>query len=451
MRRPPRSTPDRSAVAPLLVCLALGAGIAACGDEPSAPPPPVDQGVTAGNISVVLERSGEGDDADGVTVSLWAGSLLAAKPARLGDSISFGKLSAGTYTVSVTGLDPLCRGESADVIRVEAQDNVLRLASECAGRFLYEKTFSDTRVILYYVGPDSRLRTLSLAGRHHVRDMSPDGETALVEQWNREACGVRVRAGLAPLEGGLVLLEQNVRRPVTEGAVWSPRGDLVAAREGGVASCGDSDDKAIVLFDAKTGRAAHLVADGAARALGPSLAWSPDGSRLAYVSANLILAYDVDVGTLLQLHAAATASRPVDLSWSPNGRFLLFRPDPAADYRILDLSDGSTRSVPVPGAARGAWHPTGNLLALEGSGPEGVFVVNVGDGSVTPATATPVSQAGHPSWNAAGDRLLLTGARASGARAVFVVDWPGRTVWPVLEGDASGPERARWTRGRHVP
>ncbi|HKJ01365.1 MAG TPA: WD40 repeat domain-containing protein [Longimicrobiales bacterium] len=422
-------------------------GLAACGDSGTPPLLPGDPDLAGGSITVILERQGEGDDADGVTVSLWAGSLVAVKSARLGDTVSFGPVPAGVYTVSLAGLDPLCRGDAADVVDVSAQSNLLRLHTECAGRILYEEEFSDTNVAVLYVGADSRLRTLALTGRRHVRGTSPDGERALVEEWQTADCGVRVHTSIASLAGGVVPLQADPRRPVTAGAAWSPTGSFVAGREEGSPACGDGDGRAVVLFDPATGARARTVAEGVTEVLGPDVAWSPDGVRLAYVSANVILAYDVITGGLFQLYAAGAAERPQELAWAPSGRFLLFRPTPQASLRLLDLSDGTVTQVPVPGAAAAAWHPAGDLIAMEGTDPGGVFVFDVRDRSVTAASAEPIQDAAHPSWNRSGDRLLVTGRAPSGARALYVVDWPERSVWRVLEGDAGGPQRARWTRG----
>lgn len=400
-----------------------------------------------GSLTVILGHDGEGNDADGVTVSLWAGSLVSEKAASLGDTISFGQLPVGAYTVSLTGLDPLCRGVVADVVDVRARSNSLGLQTECAGRMLYEKEYSETRVAIMYVDADSRLRTLPLTGRQHVRGTSPDGERALVEEWQTDACGTRVHTSIATLDGGVVTLQRNPRRPVSAGSTWSPAGHFIAGREEGTPECGGTDDRAIVLYDPTTGAVARTVADGVGRLLGPDLAWSHDGGSLAYAIANVIRSYHVGTGYLYQLYAGATAERPQEMAWGPSGRYLLFRPGPQAPLRILDLTDGSVMDVGVAGATAAAWHPSGNLVAVEGTDPGGVFVFDVRDRSVTPATSTPVEDAGHPSWNKEGDRLLLSGRSASGARALYVVDWPERSAWQILVGDAGGPMRGRWSRG----
>lgn len=419
----------------------------ACGGGETPPILPTGPTPVTGRLSVILDKRGEGDDADGVTVSLWAGSLVATRPAQLGDTVAFGEVSVGAYTVSVAGLDPMCRGDIADVVDVKAQPNVLRLQTECAGRILYEKEFSATRVAVLYVGADSRLRTLSLPGLQRVRDLSPDGERALVEEWQSATCGTRIHTAVVTLEGGVVPLQQNPRRPVTVGATWSPAGDLIAGREEGTPACGDSDGRAIVLYSPATGAVTRTVVDATAQTLGPDVAWTPDGTRLTYVNGSTVLAYSVVSGALAQLYTAADGERPQDLSWAPGGRYLLFRPTPQAGLRMLDVSNGSVTDVPVPGATAAAWHPSGNLVAVEGTGAGGVFVFDVRDRSVTAAAADAVAEAHHPSWNVDGDRLLLSGRSSSGARALFVVDWPARSVWRVLEGDVGGPLRARWTRG----
>jgi len=135
------------------------------------------------------------------------------------------------------------------------------------------------------------------------------------------------------------------------------------------------------------------LATGAARLLRGGIvepAWSPGGSRIAYVRARLTTqgrepAYRqsvvvADSDTANRRTIATNASGP---AWSPSGRFLAFS-GPRLGNLIRSRADGSGRRSLLPRPQRGnwvgdvahiAWSPSRRHIAFTG------FALNTGDGA----------------------------------------------------------------------
>lgn len=105
-------------------------------------------------------------------------------------------------------------------------------------------------------------------------------------------------------------------------------------------------------------------------------AWRPDGIWLAWVqtgpdAASEIWMQDLGTGRRLLLHRMAAGKHAAQLAWSPDGTRLAFsRGDafsgnPAFELLLLDVRDGAVRTL-VSDATRSSvapdWHPTGDRL-----------------------------------------------------------------------------------------
>ncbi|HWE64391.1 MAG TPA: WD40 repeat domain-containing protein [Chloroflexota bacterium] len=103
------------------------------------------------------------------------------------------------------------------------------------------------------------------------------------------------------------------------GAAWSPSGAQIA-----IANIGGN----VSVFDVATGHVVRTIS--AAQHGASTMAWAPDGRRLAVGGNNSLAIYDTRSGTVLRRQAApgdaqgavATGNQVVGLAWSPDGRRL---------------------------------------------------------------------------------------------------------------------------------
>ena len=103
---------------------------------------------------------------------------------------------------------------------------------------------------------------------------------------------------------------------------WSPAGDQIAfIRQGDVWTVGPDGS-----------REAKIATDGSVE----TLAWSRDGSRLAFSADSYLGIIDTD-GTNL---SRVSNIRPGPLSWSPNGQTLAYAPGMGARIRVMSLTPG---------------------------------------------------------------------------------------------------------------
>jgi Tol biopolymer transport system component len=154
-----------------------------------------------------------------------------------------------------------------------------------------------------------------------------------------------------------------------------------------------------------------------------SVAWAPDGRRLAFTLAELggrsvgLHILDVATGRDLEIPALPAGGRSVAQAGAVLPRFV------AEEKRVL----GCTFPTDV------AWAPDGIRLAYScelPTGRSGIFVISA-DGSHRVAVPTGVANAVEPTWSADGSRIAFATAPVTGsgqdgtASDVYVVDLDG--------------------------
>lgn len=127
-------------------------------------------------------------------------------------------------------------------------------------------------------------------------------------------------------------------------------------------------------------------------------AWSPDGNRLAFISAFQLRVMNVDGSASQQLYTDDVMFDPHMPVWSPDGQWIAFtgigsgtfsrgvylaRPDGTELRRLVDLQ--------FTGYAHLAWSPDGTRLVYEEHIQNGaeLFTVTLATGAVTRVTDTP--------------------------------------------------------------
>jgi Tol biopolymer transport system component len=237
---------------------------------------------------------------------------------------------------------------------------------------------------------------------------------------------------------------------------WSPDGTKIAFVLGPPehlgAYAGDGD---IYLMNADGTRLIRLT-EGL-RAAGP--AWSPDGTRIVFTQ---------DQGTsLLVMNADGTGARELrpdgeayppyqSPAWSPDGARIAFQasPAPRAETNSVYVANvdgtGTTRLTHGGSDGTPAWSPDGSALAYAGA--DGIYLLEVSTGSEHRLTdcrfREDCGRDSHPSWSSDGSRIAF--ARQDGAGTtvqVFVMNADGSG----LQQLTSGPEWNTSPRWQPVP
>jgi serine/threonine-protein kinase len=173
---------------------------------------------------------------------------------------------------------------------------------------------------------------------------------------------------------------------------------------------------------------------------------SPDGSRLAVVSASDIWVYEWQRETMRRLTHGMAATTPV---WTPDGRYIVFR---APGGIFATRSDGSTNPQPLTQGKNpqfpASFSPDGKWLSFTELNPQGVYGIwtapvdsagaGLRDGKPQPFVQTALEMRG-PRFSPDG-RWLAYSSHESGADEVYVRAFPDRGgKWQISNGGGMYP------------
>jgi dipeptidyl aminopeptidase/acylaminoacyl peptidase len=195
-----------------------------------------------------------------------------------------------------------------------------------------------------------------------------------------------------------------------------------------------------VSRSAVVGGGIYVIGDGRTRLIAPGAveaSWSPDGRRLAYVSAGAGDAADVFVSDADGTHAGRiTRTSGVDEAsprWSPDGMRLVFE---RAGRIVVAKADGSRERVLAVGLLP-AWSPRGQRMAFERDGD--LFLVRSSGGKPRRLMTTAGTQTA-PAWSPDGRRLAYV-SDETGVSDIRVLDvrTGAGTVVTADEADDAAP------------
>ena len=166
------------------------------------------------------------------------------------------------------------------------------------------------------------------------------------------------------------------------------------------------------------------------------LAWSPDGSRIAFASDGSVDVLDVESGDMQRLVRCPECYRgddgSADPAWSPEGSQIAFGTNGSLDVVNADGSGRVSIADEVDDVQHPAWSPDGSSIAFSAS--DGIYVVGA-DGSGLARLVSQLAdtrQLGAPVWSPDGTHIAYM-------QAAQVRTYPREaTVW-IMNADGTDP------------
>jgi dipeptidyl aminopeptidase/acylaminoacyl peptidase len=233
-------------------------------------------------------------------------------------------------------------------------------------------------------------------------------------------CGVTADARSASGGNGLIAYERTVG---TVGVVEAFDPATGASRDlvSGGQPAWSPDGSKLAFVQAETVYVANADGTGAqAIGAGSWPSWSPDGTRLAVARYDGVAAPQRPQGTL-QLNVidlATLAESPLSSgsedvlvpAWSPDGTTIAYATATGLD--VFDTADSTTRELPVPRPPNGgaSWSPDGKELAFLASNGQ-VWIASADGSGARQVTYTLIGPHGldeRPAWSPDGTRIAWT-------------------------------------------
>lgn len=218
---------------------------------------------------------------------------------------------------------------------------------------------------------------------------------------------------------------------------WAPDGQRLAFTLGCV-GCGPNARPGVYVAVPANGSQRRIQAGFAS-----DPAWSPHGSRLAYVSLGPSsnsqgLIYVVNAnGSSPRLISTGTGGMDSSPSWSPAGTRLAFaaRQGGRSDVFVIRL-DGTHRLMIAKNASAPVWSPNGKRIAVSACG--GIKLITPSGKDVTPLNGHPkcpsIGVAGKPIWSPDGRQIAIKKAKDG----IYTMDVNGTHLTKVTSDTGGG-------------
>jgi TolB protein len=331
-------------------------------------------------------------------------------------------------------------------------------------------------------------------GQHYfVYVMDPDGSNQIklgeigilrpeCLQWSPD--GKRIAFGTCGLKSNKICIANadgknllEVGPPVSEDCVisalsWSPDGGEIAVaglRWQPPPEFPPSPTMEIYVINVESDEARQLT--NAPDTEKHEVAWSPDGTQIAFISINrdspeYCGVYVIDAGGSNQ---RLLVSPPKDhglgqISWSPDGKKLMYVSSVVAgeiesyygEIYVVDVEDGTTinlTNTPDIDDRDPAWSPDGKKIAFSsgGLGPNQIHIMDVDGSNVVKLTHEALG-CSQPSWSPDGKKIVFSagkvhrpGGGEKGWYSLFIVDVDSREVVDLIATGLGDYEFPVWS------
>jgi tricorn protease len=281
-------------------------------------------------------------------------------PMWIGNTIYFNSDRDGTfnlyaYDIPSAKVTPLTTGRTWDV-RWPSSDHQGRIVYELNGELQVLDVKTGRSTALAISVPDDGLwkrpSRIAAAGQIEDWDLSPKGERALFT--------ARGDIFTVPIEKGPVRNLTHSPGAHDKMAAWSPDGSKIA-----FLSDKSGEEELWVVAQDGSSAPEQLTRGGHAQRYAP--AWAPDGKRIAFADKDgKLYVFTMDDRKLSQV-AAATRGQIRDYVWSPRGNYLAWSansPNNLSALYVWAARDNQIRKVTddLFNSYNPAWDPDGNYL-----------------------------------------------------------------------------------------
>jgi dipeptidyl aminopeptidase/acylaminoacyl peptidase len=360
-------------------------------------------------LALTVQTTGEDLDPNGYTVLVDDLPVTAVEP---DGSVLFG-VAPGTRTVTLGGVNPNCAPtSSAQTVGIAVGGLLgLRFDVQCVAG---SRSGRGREIVFTSSDPLTEERSLNVVnddGSHRERIFPGFGEEHFAGEWARD--GERLALYLYSTDSTQTLTVADAQRTVqfeleeergpARAVAWTPDGSALALGS-------ESFDCPLVTVLRLDGSPEQPLDVGCTSVTTvPSLSYSPDGARLAYVGwfqpefsppfnylavANLAVPGEVEFPVCEAVVDDLTLDH---VAWSPDGSRLAFAAD--GIYLLDPVTSECTRLTAEPGDGHPSWSPDGSRIAFssqrDGNGE--IYVMNVDGTGQTRITRSP-SEDFAPSW-----------------------------------------------------
>jgi hypothetical protein len=418
----------RSARRSIFSCVIGAMVLVACSDHPVAP--------QTGSLKISIETVGGDFDDDGYSLVVGSGQPM---PVGAGAIIILDRLSAGTYTATLSGLADNCtlEGTPSRSIAVPSGGTAdIRFAVTCVAtgiKITTQTTGPDQPLGGYVVETGERSVAIPANGNVLVGRLATGSHTvSLSVAANCTVPGGTVRA---------VNVSHRAVTDVTFEVICVPLDRPIAFQRDTLP--GFTRETAILLA-APDGSGAERVA------VGNSPAWSPDGKRLAYSNTECDDFYYYFGGSctgglvILNMETrtesfAGDSKLGVDPAWSPDGKLIAFIRYGTSTNATLEVTgfDGTSAVTLTPQgmvANHPSWSPDGQRITF-GCSLQICVVNRDGSGLVQLSSSGQFIYDRNPAWSPDGSKIAFTTNRFLGGTAIAVMNADGSDVTRLTEGD----------------
>jgi TolB protein len=339
--------------------------------------------------------------------------------------------------------------------------------SASEGKIAFISNFeSGSDIIVYVMDADGGNQIKLAECGFPILQWSPDGKRIA-------CCGPEMEVRIADADGENLY---KLKLPTTEedviwglrGFSWSP--DAVEIAVAGWAFPQPPEDPPsadIYAINVESGEARKLTNSPDTSKY--EVAWSPDGTQIAFVALNTdspdywdVYVIDADGSDQRLLVSVPETNWLQQISWSPDGKKLMYVSLVVAgeigkhygEIYIVDVEDGTITNLtntPDIDDCDPAWSPDGKRIAFSSGSAKQIYTMDVDGSNVVKLTDEDV-KCYEPSWSPDGNNIVFYGGKVQrpgggeqGWDSIFILDVDSRDVVDLIATGRGDYIRPMWS------